>query len=79
MKTHTSAFKQQLKTLGRQVKAIITYGNTTLESELYSVNLHYDGNILKSVMKQLDIESSADIVLNTVINFQMGILIYIHV
>lgn len=73
MKTHTNQFKTNIKGLGREIDSIITYGQTTLHSELFSVSYHYEGNILKSVMKQLDIESSVDIPLNTVINYQLGV------
>lgn len=73
MKTHTNQFKTNIKGLGREIDSIITYGQTTLHSELFSVSYHYEGNILKSVMKQLDIETSVDIPLNTVINYQLGV------
>ena len=50
MKSCTSAFKTQLKNLGRQMDNVITYGNTTLRNELYKVTPVYEGNILKSVI-----------------------------
>ena len=73
MKTHTANFKNQLKNMGRELKATITYGNTTLEEELFSVTPHFEANLLKSVMKQLDIESSVNIPIGTVINCQIGL------
>ena len=73
MKTHTNLFKNNIKEMGKEINSIITYGTTTLEDELYSVSLHYEGNLLKSIMKQLDIESSVDIPLETIINFQFGL------
>ena len=75
MKQHTANFKTQLKEMGREFKSQITYGNTTLDEELYSVKFSYDGNILKSVMKVLEVESSVDIAKNTVINYQLGLLV----
>ena len=75
MKQHTIDFKNQLTELGRQLKGIITYGNTTLEEEIYSITPHYNADLLKSVMKQLDLELTVDIPLNTVINCQIGILV----
>lgn len=75
MKQHTSDFKNNIKEMGRELKSIITYGNTTLENELYSVSMSYDGNILKSVMKKLEIESSVIIPKDTVLNYQLGLLI----
>lgn len=73
MKTHTIDFKNQLTELGRELRGVITYGNTTLEEEIYSITPHYNADLLKSVMKQLDIELSVDIPLNTIINCQIGI------
>lgn len=73
MKAHTSGFKTTLIELGRELKGVITYGNTTLEEEIYSITPHYNADLLKSVMKQLDIELSVDIPLNTIINCQIGI------
>ena len=75
MKVHTSDFKSQLTELGRELRGVITYGNTTLEDEINSITLHYEADILKSVMKQLDLELTVDIPLNTVINCQIGILV----
>ena len=75
MKTHTIDFKSQLTELGRELRGIITYGNTTLEEEINAITPHYEGDILKSVMKQLDLELTVDIPLNTVLNCQIGILV----
>ena len=75
MKAHSSGFKNQLKELGRELRGIITYGNVTLEDEINSISLHYNADILKSVMKQLDLELSVDIPLETVINCQVGIIV----
>ena len=73
MKTHTNGFKNAIVNLGRELRGVITYNNTTLEDEIYSITPHYEASILKSVMKQLDLELSVDIPLNTVINCQIGI------
>ena len=75
MKVHTSDFKSQLIELGRELRGVITYGNTILEDEINSITPHYEADILKSVMKQLDLELTVDIPLNTVINCQIGILV----
>lgn len=75
MKTHTSDFKSQIKNMGRQLDNVITYGSTTLRDELFSVTPIVNANILKSVMKQLDIESSVDIPKETVINYQLSVLV----
>ena len=75
MKVHTTGFKNAVKELGRQLRAVITYGNITLEEEIYAVTPHFEGGILKSIMKQLDLELSVDIPLETVLNCQIGILV----
>ena len=73
MKTHTIDFKNQLTELGRELRGVITYNNTTLEEEINAITPHYEADILKSVMKQLDLELTVDIPLNTIINCQIGI------
>ena len=75
MKAHTIGFKNAVKELGRQLRAVITYGNVTLEEEIYAVTPHFEGGILKSIMKQLDLELSVDIPLETVLNCRIGILV----
>lgn len=75
MKAHTAGFKNTVKQLGRKLKGIITYDNVTLEDEIYSITPHYEGAILKSVMKQLDIEVTIDIPIGTILNCQIGILV----
>ena len=75
MKAHTTGFKNAVKELGRQLRAVITYGNIILEEEIYAVTPHFEGGILKSIMKQLDLELSVDIPLETVLNCQIGILV----
>lgn len=78
MKTHTNKFKTNIKEFGRELDSIITYtlNNEEIElgmEELNSVSPHYESNILKSTMKQLDIDSNVDIPLNTIINYQLGV------
>lgn len=80
MKTHTLDFKEEIKLLGRQQSVKITY---TLNGEpiiltsedINSVTPNYNANILKSVMKVLDIDSNIPIPKNTEIKFEYGILI----
>lgn len=75
MKLHSANFKNNIKKIGRQLKSIITYDNTTLEEELYSISYSYDGNILKSVMQKLEIESIVDIPKDTILNYKLGVLV----
>jgi hypothetical protein len=78
VKTHTSAFKNTIKEYGREIDALITYelDGETIElgnEELNSITPSYESSILKSVMKQLIIDSNVDIPINTDIEFQFGV------
>lgn len=78
MKTHTAAFKNAIKAYGRQIDTKITYESNgdTVElgkEELNSTTLYYEGAILKSVMRQLKIDSNVEIPIGTVINCQFGV------
>ena len=78
MKAHTNQFKTNIKTFGREIDAIITYllGSEEIEltgDKLNSINLRYEGKILKSIMKQLTIDSNEEIEKGTEINFQFGV------
>ena len=78
MKTHTTTYKTNIKTLGREINSKITYtfNGEDIElgpEDLFSITPHYEGEILKSVMKQLDIESMINIPIGTEINYQFGV------
>lgn len=74
MKTHTQAFKNNIKLMGKELNSKIIYGLTELGPEnLNSVSPHYEGGILKSVMKQLDIDSNVNIPLGTNLEYQFGL------
>lgn len=74
MKFHTSEFKKQIKMQGREIDSVITYGNTVLGSnELNAVTPSFQGAILKSVMKQLDIDSNVAIPIGTALNYKFGV------
>ena len=78
MKTHTNKFKQEIKSYGRQIDSIITYelNGETIElgkEELNSITPTYQSNILKSCMKQLDLDSNVDIPLGTILSYQFGL------
>ena len=78
MKAHTTGFKNAIKTFGRELDSKITYdlNGETIElgnEQLNSVSPHYEGAILKSVMRQLDIDSREDIPLNETINYRLGV------
>ena len=77
MKARTNEFKQQIASL-YETKNTITYtisgtSYTLTDEELYSIEPHYETDLLKSVMKALDIQSSVSIPNGTIINYQFGI------
>ena len=78
MRTHTNDFKNAIKTFGRQQEIQIIYTiddtTTTLISEnINNINLTFSGNILKSIMRELIIDSNINIPLETEITFKYGI------
>ena len=80
MKTHTNNYKTEIKKFGRQLDSKITYtlDGVAIElgkEQLNSVTPHYEGGILKSVMKQLDIDSNVEIPEGTIINYKFGVLV----
>lgn len=80
MKLHTSAFKNDIKLLGKELDSKITYvlNNETItlgSEDLNSVTPHYESEILKSVMKQLDIDSNVEIPVGTILTYQFGLKI----
>ena len=58
MKAHTNNYKENIKLFGRQITSKITFGNTILgDEELNSITPVFQGSLLKSCMKELDIDS----------------------
>lgn len=74
MKTRTIAFKEQIKEMGRELDSKIIYGDTVLGSEeLNAVTPSFQGSLLKSVMKQLDIDSNVEIPVGTILRYEFGL------
>jgi len=78
MKTHTTAFKNTIKEYGRELDSIITYHLNEQEVELgqedlNSITSSYEGSILKSIMKQLVIDSNVEIPVGTDVRYQFGV------
>ena len=74
MKVHSDGFKQQIKLMGKEIDSKITIGSTVLgKNELNAVTPTYQGALLKSVMKELHIDSNVDIPLNSVLNYKFGV------
>lgn len=58
----TDTFKTALNTYGKQISVRITYNEVEYtKRDMVSVNLHYDGTLLKSNMRCLDIETNIEI------------------
>ena len=80
MKTHSQDFKDNICLLGKQQEVKITYTENNEERVLTGEDInnatpHYNADLLKSVMKELDLDSNVDIPVNTEINFQYGLLV----
>lgn len=78
MKAHSSGYKSEVKLFGRQIDSKITYtlNNEVVElgaKDLNSITPFYEGAILKSVMKQLTIDSNVEIPIDTVVNYKFGV------
>lgn len=80
MKSHTSEFKEEIKTLGKQQSVRITYKEnnvtkTLTDEDINSVTPNYEANLLKSVMKALELDSNISIPKDTEIKFEYGLLV----
>ena len=76
MKQRTTAFKEEIKTIGKQQEVQITFGDLIIDSEnINSVNYSYEGSLLKSVMKQLIIDSNINIPIYAEIGLKYGLLV----
>ena len=74
MKAHTSSFKEQIKLIGKEIDSKITAGEIVLgKNDLNAVTPSYQGSILKSVMKQLDIDSNVEIPIGTILKYEFGL------
>ena len=78
MKVHTNAFKENIVKAAREIDSIISYTlndtEMTLEAEdLNAVTPHFKSNILKSAMKELEIDSNVEIPKGTIVNYQFGL------
>lgn len=80
MKDIDNKIISEIKQYGRMLDTIITYEingeEHLLDSDvLYSVNPHFNSDLLKSVMKELDIESAVEIPKGTLLNIKLGVLV----
>ena len=80
MKQVSQNFKNAMKQYGKQITSIIEYTENGIEKtlssdDLFSVTLITNGNILKSVMKQLNFDSSVKLEKDTEIKYKFGVLL----
>jgi len=76
MKVVSNDFKTEITKNGRQIDAIITFGNTTLgKDDINSLTISTNGDILKSVMTQVEIDSNVNIPVGTDFNIQFGVFV----
>lgn len=78
MQVVSNGYKNAIKTLGREIDAKIYFNVDNEEiilgaEDINSMSLHYEGDILKSVMKQLDIECKYNIPIGTEIVCEFGV------
>lgn len=76
MKIHTNDFKSEISKMGRKIDNKIIIDEKEIPTEqINSITHFYEGNILQSVMKELDIDSNVDIPLGTILRYQFGVLV----
>ena len=81
MRVHTEDFKTAIAVAGRQIKSKLLYTNNAKsqviidDDKLFEVKHITNGNILQSVMRELEIEISEDIPLKTIVTYQLGLLV----
>ena len=78
MKIVSNEFKQNIKSAGRMIKSEIKYTLNEEEvilndNDLFSITTSTNGNILKSVMKQMDFETTYEIPTNTILSLKFGV------
>ena len=76
MRKHSEEFKNKINLIGRELDSKLTFGETELGNEqLNAVTPVLQSSLLKSVMKELDIDSNIDIPVGTIVNYKFGVLL----
>jgi len=78
MKVHSNDLKTNIARLGKDLYSKITYEENggTIElglEDLNSVTPRYNADILKSIMRILEIDSNVNIPIGTIVNYQFGV------
>ena len=76
MRKHSDEFKSAINKFGRELDSKITFNETELGNEqLNAVTPVLQSALLKSVMKELDIDSNVEISEGTILNYKFGVLL----
>lgn len=78
MRIHTSDFKTAISTAGRQINNKITYyknGVLKTVNNILSITPSTHADLLKTVMKELTFTSKEQINKNTIIKFELGVMV----
>lgn len=74
MKNVTQTFKDNIKKYGRQLDAVISVNNETIDSEcINSIISSFNTDLFKSVMKVLEIDSNIKINKDSILNLKVGV------
>lgn len=74
MRTHSNGFKEQLIAFGRQFEDKITYNGTVMSNEDFkSFNYSYKSSLMKTVMKELKVDTTLNLTRGGIINYQLGL------
>ena len=85
MRSHTQAFKNEIKQYGRQLSSIMytgsiliqhldnTYNNSLYRDEINSIQYYYDCELFKTCMQTLVIDSKVEIPIGTAIDCRLGV------
>ena len=80
MRQVSEQYKENIKKYGKQLDSKISYSLGEEEiilgsSQLNAITTSFEGSILKSVMKQIVIDSNVEIPISTQINYKFGVLV----
>ena len=74
MRTHSNGFDNNIKKFGREIDSKLTYNGNIIDTEnLYNITPILHTELLKSVMKEINIESKTNIPVGSEINYQFGV------
>lgn len=79
MKQVSNGFKEQIKSYGREFITRVSYndGKITLlnDDDIVNATMSYQGSLLKSTMKELDLECTKSLKKGFILNYKFGLLV----